>query len=85
MSASVNAYHTDTVPLEQSDRVLQPSYTEVSARIAFSPVGSKFTASIWGKNLSNAKIIQSSFITTATDGVSYAPPRTYGVMAEYAF
>ncbi len=85
MGASVNAYHTDTVPLEQSDRVVQPSYTQVNARIFWQPFGSKVTASIWGKNLSNAKIIQSSFITTATDGVSYAPPRTYGVMAEYAF
>jgi iron complex outermembrane receptor protein len=83
--ASVNAYHSATVPLEQSDRVLQPAYTQVNARLAFEPFQSKLTLSLWGKNLSNAKVIQSSFITTATDGVSYAPPRTYGVMAEYAF
>lgn len=85
VGASVNAYHSDTVPLEQSDRVVQPPYTQLNARLALTPIGSKFTASLWGKNLTNAKIIQSSFITTATDGVSYAPPRTYGVMAEYAF
>ncbi|MEA3149201.1 MAG: iron complex outerrane recepter protein, partial [Gammaproteobacteria bacterium] len=85
LGASINAYHSDTVPLEQSDRVVQPSYTQLNARLALTPAGSKFTASLWGKNLTNAKIIQSSFITTATDGVSYAPPRTYGVMAEYAF
>jgi iron complex outermembrane receptor protein len=83
--ASVNAYHSDTVPLEQSGRVRQPSYTQVGARLALTPASTNLTLSIWGKNLTNAKVIQSSFITTATDGVSYALPRTYGVMAEYAF
>jgi iron complex outermembrane receptor protein len=85
LAASVNAYHTDSVPLEQSGRVRQPSYTQLGARFALTPVGTRLTLSIWGKNLTDAKVIQSSFITTATDGVSYAPPRTYGVMAEYAF
>ena len=65
--------------------MVQPSYTQLGARLAFRPLNTGLTLSIWGKNLTDAKIIQSSFITTATDGVSYAPPRTFGVQAEYAF
>src|SRR3546814_13023259 len=74
-------YHTDDVPLEQSGRVQQEAYTLFNGTISFSPLNSNLKFSVWGKNLSNEKVIQGSFFTGAGDQVSYAPPRTYGVSA----
>lgn len=80
-----NMYHTDDVPLEQSGRLQQDAYTMFNGSISFRPLDSNFKFTLWGKNLSNEKVIQGSFFTGAGDQVSYAPPRTYGISANYAF
>lgn len=85
VGVSGNMYHTDDVPMEQSGRIQQKAYTQFNARVSFEPGNSGFKFSLWGKNLSNEKVFQSTFITTGTDGVSYAPPRTYGVSLDFAF
>ena len=82
---SGNVYHTDDVPLEQSGRIKQPAYTLFNATVSIVPLNSNFKFSLWGKNLTKEKVIQGSFFTGAGDQVSYAPPRTYGVTANYAF
>ncbi len=82
---SGNMYHTDDVPMEQSGRIKQDAYTQFNARLSFEPGQTGVKLGIWGKNLSNEKVFQSTFITTGTDGASYAPPRTYGVSLDYAF
>jgi TonB dependent receptor. len=40
---------------------------------------------VWGRNLSDEQVIQSSFIAGFADGVYYAIPRTYGASIEYKF
>jgi len=82
---SGNLYHSDDVPMEQSGRVRQKAYTQINAKASFSPGESGVKFSVWGKNLTNEKVFQSTFITTGTDGVSWAPPRTYGVSLDYSF
>jgi iron complex outermembrane receptor protein len=85
LGLSGNMYHTDDVPLEQSGRVQQDAYTLFNATASFKPLNSAFKISVWGKNLSNEKVIQGSFFTGAGDQVSYAPPRTYGATIGYSF
>ncbi|KKC26023.1 TonB-dependent receptor [Sphingomonas sp. SRS2] len=85
LGGSANMYHTDDVPLEQSNRVRQKQYTLFNAQIWYELPASGLRFTLWGKNLSNKAVIQSSFITSATDGVSYAPPRTYGATVQYSF
>lgn len=85
LGLSGNMYHTDDVPLEQSGRIQQDAYTLFNASASFKPGNSDFKFTVWGKNLSNEKVIQSSFFTGAGDQVSYSPPRTYGVSIGYSF
>ncbi|MDB5713952.1 MAG: TonB-dependent receptor [Sphingomonadales bacterium] len=82
---SGNLYHTDDVPLEQSGRVQQKAYTLVNSTLTFKPANTNFRFSVWGKNLTDEKVIQGSFFTGAGDQVSYAPPRTFGGSIGYAF
>jgi iron complex outermembrane recepter protein len=82
---SATGYHTDRYFYDAQNRVTQPSYTTLSALASFTPQNSKFTFSIWGRNLTNQVYYQSVLISTASDGVSYAPPRTYGIRATYEY
>jgi iron complex outermembrane recepter protein len=47
----------------------------------------RWTADLWGKNLSNERVAASTFqlATARVIGVTYMPPRTYGVSAGYNF
>src|SRR5690606_22174344 len=73
IALSGTMYHTDDVPLEQSGRVQQDAYTLFNGSISFRPLHSNFKFTLWGKNLSNEKVIQGSFFTGAGDQVSYPP------------
>src|SRR3546814_17908932 len=75
VGVSGNMYHADDVPLEQSGRVQQEAYTLFNGTISFSPLNSNLKFSVWGKNLSNEKLIQGSFFTGAGAQVAYAPTR----------
>jgi iron complex outermembrane receptor protein len=82
---STTVFHSSKFYLEVSDRVVQPSYTLISARAAWTPTGSKFRFEVWGKNLTNKAVIAGAYILANADNVGYSPPRTYGVALNYAF
>jgi iron complex outermembrane recepter protein len=68
------------------DNILyQPAYNLVNAAISWTAPGDRFTASLWGKNLSNTFVADGLLSSTFGSLSNYAPPRTYGVKLEVKF
>lgn len=85
VEASSSVYYTASYPLEQSGRVRQKSYPQVNAQINVFPGSSGIRLGIWGKNLTNEKIVSSSLVLAGGDLAAYSPPRTYGVSVGFSF
>jgi iron complex outermembrane receptor protein len=78
-------YHTAPIYYDFEERVRQPAYTTLNLRVEYMPAGTPLTLAVYGKNLFDETVIQSTYINDNADGVSYAPPRTWGVSATYRF
>ncbi|WP_188445101.1 TonB-dependent receptor [Sphingomonas psychrolutea] len=86
LGAFASAYHTSSYGMEPSNRLRQNGYTTFDAELSFAPTGMNgLRLAIWGKNLGDAAYLGSTLASTLADVGSYAPPRTFGVRAEYAF
>src|SRR3546814_2391498 len=85
LNLSGTMFHTSKFYFETANRIAQPAYTTFDARAAWTLDGTGFTFAVYGRNLTDKATIQGLFATEIADGVSYAPPRTYGVSAEYRF
>ena len=73
-------------PFDVGNHIRQPEYVLLNGEISFAPSGLQgMRLVVWGKNLTNRDYIAGSLPTTFADSVSWAPPRTYGVRAEYRF
>jgi iron complex outermembrane receptor protein len=85
LDVSSTLYYSSRLNFTFDHRVHQPNYLTLDARIAWSPNNSGFTIAAFGRNLTDQTVISGTFIADPADGVSYAPPRTYGVAVEYRF
>lgn len=85
VSLQGSVFHSDKLFFEYGNRVVQPDYTTVDASLSFRPQGTGFKISAFGRNLTKSDYIASSFITQTVDGVTYAPPRQFGIEAGYSF
>ena len=73
-------------PFDVGNHIRQKEYVLLNGEISFAPSGLQgMRLVVWGKNLTNRDYIAGSLPTTFADSVSWAPPRTYGVRAEYRF
>jgi iron complex outermembrane receptor protein len=81
--------YKDNVFFTEFHRLLEGSeaYTMYDAALRYSSGDGRFTAELWGKNLSDELREASTFAlaTARTLGVTYLPPRTYGVSFGYSF
>jgi iron complex outermembrane recepter protein len=69
----------------QPDNILrQPSYSTLATSLRFE-FKSGVVLSLWGRNLTNAKIAQTLAAGSFNSIVSYAPPLTYGVTVSAKF
>ena len=85
LDLSGTLYYSSRLFFTFDHRVSQPGYATLDARASWSPYGSGFTVAIFGKNLTDKTTIAGTFITEVADGVSWSPPRTYGVSVDYKF
>ncbi|MDB5481412.1 MAG: TonB-dependent receptor [Caulobacteraceae bacterium] len=85
LDLSSTVYYSDRFYFDAADRVSQAPFVTVAARAAWSPNDGHVTFAVYGRNLTNEAVLQGAFLTTNADGVSFAPPRTYGVSVEYRF
>jgi iron complex outermembrane receptor protein len=69
-------------PVEGTD-----AYTLLDARVSYVAANERWTASIWGKNLTDELVESGSFAVSLsrTIGRTYLPPRTYGLTFDYRF
>jgi iron complex outermembrane recepter protein len=81
--------YKDTVYFTEFARLLegQSAYTIYDLALRYLSADGRWTADLWGKNLSNERVAASTFqlATARVIGVTYMPPRTYGVSAGYNF
>ena len=86
LGVNVNYTYTDRLFWEVDNRLTQPSYGLLNARVSLTTKDGRWVYSVWGKNLSN---VEYSLYTSSTapfgDELSPAPPRTFGVKAAYKF
>ncbi len=62
-------------------------YTMLDARATYLAADGHWSASVWGKNLTDKRVEAGSFAVSLsrTIGRTYLPPRTYGVTFDYTF
>lgn len=89
LTLSGDVSHKSAIYFTEFFRLLEGSraYTMFDAALSYTSGDERITASIWGKNLSNAFRPTSTFAlsTARTLGVTYLPPRTYGFSVGYRF
>jgi iron complex outermembrane receptor protein len=81
--------YKDDVYFTEFARLLegQDSYTIYDAQLRYVSGDGRWTAELWGKNLSDEEVASSTFqlATARVIGVTYMPPRTYGLTVGYSF
>jgi iron complex outermembrane recepter protein len=62
-------------------------YTLIDARLRYQHPGGRWSASLWGKNLTDELVDAGAFAVSIsrTIGRTYLPPRTYGFTFDYSF
>ena len=87
LSGDVN--YRDDVYFTEFHRLLEGSeaYTMFDASLRYTSGDERFFAELWGKNLGDELVEASTFAlaTARTIGVTYLPPRTYGLTVGYNF
>jgi iron complex outermembrane receptor protein len=82
---ALSLYNTARFFFDTNARVGQPAYTTLNGRVGFKPQGTNLTVYAYGRNLTDALYLETTFINNLGDGVTYAAPRTYGIGVKYAF
>jgi iron complex outermembrane receptor protein len=84
--AYASLYYNDGFKWEVSGRIREKAHTTLDGELSYSPTSMEnLRLVLWGRNLTDEDVKQSVLTSDFGDGVSYAPPRTYGVRAEYKF
>jgi iron complex outermembrane receptor protein len=82
---SANVYHSTQIVYDVGNLYKQPDYTTVGAEISWAPEDTRFTATAYGRNLTDVPVILGTFISNTAAGYSYEPPRNFGVSLSYKF
>lgn len=81
--------YKDDVYFTEFARLLegQEAYTILDLQLQYKSSDGRWTADLWGKNLTDEEVASSTFqlATARVIGVTYMPPRTYGVTVGYSF
>jgi iron complex outermembrane receptor protein len=81
--------YKDDVFFTEFNRLLEGSeaYTMLDASVRYTSSNDNFVVELWGKNLTDELREASTFAlaTARTIGVTYLPPRTYGITLGYSF
>jgi iron complex outermembrane receptor protein len=81
--------YKDDVYFTEFARLLegQEAYTILDMQLRYASSDGRWVADLWGKNLTDEEVASSTFqlATARVIGVTYMPPRTYGVTVGYAF
>jgi iron complex outermembrane receptor protein len=85
VSSSLNWSHNDSFFAEPENRLRQPAYDVVNARIEWALPDDRTKIVLWGNNLTQAVYTVALASQDSGDFAIYAPPRTYGFKIEQRF
>lgn len=85
LDANASYYYSSKVYFDASNRLVQPSYGLLDARLTYQLPGERISLSLWGRNLTNETYIAGSALSANGDQIRLGAPRQYGVTARYAF
>ena len=72
--------------LEPDNYIRQPAYVSLNTSLRITPPGDRFSVTLFGKNLADARVITAASATATVVSVVYdVAPRTYGVACRYKF
>lgn len=77
---SPNIYYNSGFYTEADNVIHQPRYVQAGARVTWSPDDERFSLSLYGKNLTNKRVITYAGVQAlGTQLEAFAEPRTYGI------
>ncbi len=79
------SYSSKYLPYDTFDLLVQRAYARASLDVSYKPAGSNFRFTIWGHNLTNAKVFSQTTISNGAARASYAEPQELGMTVGYAF
>jgi iron complex outermembrane receptor protein len=79
LESNLSGYYSSAYAWDLSRRVQTDGYALFNATIGYKPRNSRFSYSVWAKNLTNKAYISGTVLTAEADAVLYAPPREVGV------
>jgi iron complex outermembrane receptor protein len=82
---TVATFFTGKVYFDNDERISQRPYGLLNAQLSWRIRSTEVELSVWGKNLTDATYISSSFSQPVADVVGYGPRRTFGVNLVYEF
>lgn len=86
LSISGSAYYNSGSKLEVTGRIRQPEHLLLDAQISITPKSLEGVSfAVYGRNLTDKAYFASLLQTNFADGVSYAPPRTFGIRVKFDF
>jgi iron complex outermembrane receptor protein len=81
----VNYAWQDKMPWQPANLNFEDAYGLLDARVTYAPVNASWSASVWGKNITD-ELYRSNVIPFFGEEVSqYGPPGTFGVEFKYTF
>jgi len=85
LDASATASYNSGFSWDAGNRLRQPDFLLVNARVSWGPDGSPWRVGLWGRNLTD--VTHQLYVTDTTQGdsVAYARPRSVGVSLELDF
>lgn len=87
LDLSTNVYTNSGFPFTVDNSFNQGSYLQLGASGTWIAPGSKFRLTLFGKNLTDKRVLTEVAENTTNGAIAsiLAPPRTYGVTADYKF
>ena len=81
---TADAYASSRMYYDVGNVFSQPTYATLGLRASFSPAGApKVTASLWGYNVTDARVILGTILGSTGANVSFAAPTTYGLISPW--
>jgi iron complex outermembrane receptor protein len=82
---SSTLYYSSRFDFTIDRRISQPAFVTLDARLEWRRPALGLTVALFGKNLTDKATIAGTFVSDLADGISWSPPRTYGVELGYRF
>lgn len=85
LDATASYYYSSKVYFDATNRIAQPAYGLLDARLTYHLSGERVSLALWGRNLTDETYISGSALSANGDQIRIGAPRQYGVTARYAF